>query len=108
MSINRNFWIDSKSGNQYFVGVQYEQDPDATQDRLGNICATGTNQSEPVKLSSLVQVRSTSDAVEVSHVSLYRTFNVLVNTEGRDIGAVAEMVLARAEPLSKVIATLEG
>ena len=25
-----------------------------------------------------------------------------------DIGAVAEMVLARAEPLSKVIATLEG
>jgi multidrug efflux pump subunit AcrB len=89
VSINRNFWIDTKSGNQYFVAVQYDQDPDATQERLGNVFATGTNQSEPVRLSSLVQLRSSSDAVEVNHVSLYRTCNVLVNTEGRDIAGVA-------------------
>ena len=27
VSINRNFWIDTKSGNQYFVAVQYPEDP---------------------------------------------------------------------------------
>jgi multidrug efflux pump subunit AcrB len=100
VSINRNFWIDAKSGNQYFVAVQYNQDPDATEDRLGNVFATGTNQSDPVKLSSLVQIRSSSDAVEVSHVSLYRTFNVLVNTENRDIAGVAGDVEKRIKQIS--------
>src|SRR6266567_1021470 len=30
VSINRNFWIDAKSGNQYFVAVQYPEDPGRT------------------------------------------------------------------------------
>jgi multidrug efflux pump subunit AcrB len=95
VSINRNFWIDEKSGNQYFVGVQYPEDPNATFERLQNIFATGTYQEEPVTLSSLVRFRRSNDAVEVNHVSLYRTFNVLINTEGRDIGSVAKDVEAR-------------
>jgi multidrug efflux pump subunit AcrB len=99
VSINRNFWIDTKTGNQYFVAVQYPEDPDASQDRLGNVFATGTNQSDPVKLSSLVQLRSTNDAVEVNHVSLYRTFDVLVNTEGRDVAGVAGDIEKRLKQL---------
>ena len=89
VSINRNFWIDPKSGNQYFVGVQYPEDSNATLETLQNIYATGTSQSEPVTLSSLVTLSPSTDAVEVNHVSLYRTFNVLVNTENRDVGSVA-------------------
>ena len=27
VSINRNFWIDIKTGNQYFVAVQYPENP---------------------------------------------------------------------------------
>jgi multidrug efflux pump subunit AcrB len=64
-------------------------------ERLQNVFATGTTQSEPVTLSSLVSLRSSSDAVEVNHTSLYRTFNVLVNTEGRDIGGVARDIERR-------------
>src|SRR5216683_1090952 len=89
VSISRNFWIDTKSGNQYFVAVQYQEDPDTKLEHLENVFATGTNQSDTVKLGSLVKIRSSSDAVEVSHVSLYRTFNVLVNTENRDVAGVA-------------------
>ena len=95
VSINRNFWIDPKSGNQYFVGVQYPENPNATVEALENIYATGIGQSEPVTLSSLVKLRPSTDAVEVNHVSLYRTFNVLVNTEDRDVGSVAKDVEAR-------------
>jgi multidrug efflux pump subunit AcrB len=89
VSINRNFWIDTQSGNQYFVAVQYPEDPNMNLDDVLNIYATGTNQPHGVKLGQLVTYRYRNDAVELNHVSLYRVFDVLVNTENRDIGSVA-------------------
>jgi multidrug efflux pump subunit AcrB len=92
VSINRNFWIDTQTGNQYFVAVQYPEDPDRRlEDILNRVYATGTNNKTPVALSSLLihPLRSSQAAVEVNHSSLARVFNVLVNTEGRDIGGVA-------------------
>jgi multidrug efflux pump subunit AcrB len=99
VSINRNFWIDPKNGNQYFVAVQYEEDPAATLEKLQNVFATGTNQKEPVTLSTLVKFPSRTGAVEINHVSLYRTYNVLVNTEGRDINGVAGDLSARLKKI---------
>ena len=95
LSIDRNFWIDSKTGNQYFVAVQYQENPNATIEKLENVFATGTGQTDPVTLSSLVALEPSTGAVEVNHESLYRTFNVLVNTEHRDVGAVAKDIEAR-------------
>lgn len=88
-SINRNFWIDSVSGNQYYVAVQYAEDPERRLEDLQNVFATGTNTTAPVSLSSLVKLRLKTAAVEVNHSALQRVFNVMVNTENRDIGSVA-------------------
>jgi multidrug efflux pump subunit AcrB len=100
VSINRNFWIDLKSGNQYFVAVQYpESGPESDLDNILNVPATSKDQSTGVTLASLVSLRHTSGLVEVNHTSLYRTFNVLVNTEGRDVGGVADDIIARLEKL---------
>jgi multidrug efflux pump subunit AcrB len=99
VSINRNFWIDAKSGNQYFVAVQYPEDRDMTLEKLLNINATGTNQRGGVKLGQLVTIRRRYDAVEVNHTNLYRTFDVLVNTENRDIGGVARDIDKELEGL---------
>ena len=95
VSINRNFWIDTQSGNQYFVAVQYPEDRTENLEDVLNIFATGTNQPDAVKLRSLVHLRSDTDAVEVNHVSLYPIFNVLVNTENRDIAGVAGDIIPR-------------
>ncbi len=100
VSINRNFWIDPQNGNQYFVGVQYKEDPVATRERLDNIFVTGTGQAEPVTLSTLVKIKEKTGAVEVNHVSLSRTYNVLVNTEHRDVGGVAGDLEARLKKLT--------
>jgi multidrug efflux pump subunit AcrB len=99
LALTRNFWIDPKSGNQYFVAVQYPDDPNATLDRLKNVYATGTRQSQPVKLSSLVDIEMRSNAVELNHVNLRRVTDVLVNTEGRDVGGVATDVAKAVEEL---------
>jgi multidrug efflux pump subunit AcrB len=89
ISIDRNFWIDVKSGNQYFVAVQYPESPHMNLDDVLNVTATGTHQPYPVKLSSLASFRRSYGAVEINHDSLGRVFNVQLNTEGRDIAGVA-------------------
>jgi multidrug efflux pump subunit AcrB len=100
VSINRNFWIDKKSGNQYFVAIQYPENPNASLQDVLNIVATGTNQPYPVHLYSLIKPHQRSDAVEINHVNLYRTFDVLINTENRDIGGLARDVEARLQSLA--------
>jgi CzcA family heavy metal efflux pump len=99
VAINRNFWIDNKSGNQYFVAVQYAENPYLKSEDVLNIVATGTKQSLPIKLGSLVHLEDKKAPVEVNHVSLARVFNVLVNIEGRDIGSVATAIKKRIPEL---------
>jgi multidrug efflux pump subunit AcrB len=89
VSIERNFWIDEKTGNQYFVGVQYREDRNRQAQDVLNIAATGTDQTTPVTLGELVTIKDRWGAVEINHLNLYRTTDVLVNTENRDIGGVA-------------------
>lgn len=98
-SINRNFWIDSESGNQYFVAVQYPEDPDRRLEDLHNVYATGTNQAVGVPLSALVEMRSTTSDVEITHSRLRRVTQVLVNTENRDVGSVAKDIKTRLDKL---------
>jgi len=89
IALTRNFWIDPKSGNQYFVAVQYPDNPYFRIEDLENVTATGTTQKTPVKLATLVSLRSTTQPVEFNHDGLKRVVDVQVNTENRDIGAVA-------------------
>ena len=88
VSIRRIFWIDPKSGNQYFVAVQYPEDDNRRLEDVLDIPATGGHNTHPVKLGSLARIRPGSAAVEMNHTNLARTFDVLVNTEHRDIGSV--------------------
>jgi multidrug efflux pump subunit AcrB len=95
VSINRNFWIDMKSGNQYFVAVQYPESNTSTRvEDILNVPATSRAQNG-VTLGSLVTLRHTTGSVEINHTNLYRTYNVLVNTQGRDIGSVAADISRR-------------
>ncbi|MCE9531533.1 MAG: efflux RND transporter permease subunit, partial [Planctomycetes bacterium] len=89
IAVTRNFWIDPKSGNQYFVAVQYAEDPNFKIEDLKNVTATGTKQKSPVPLSTLVDFEQNVSEVELNHRGLRRVTNVLVNVEGRDIGSVA-------------------
>jgi multidrug efflux pump subunit AcrB len=78
--------------------VQYpESGRDANLEHLLNVPATSHGQNVGVTLGSLVRVRRTNGSVEINHTSLYRTYNVLINMEGRDIGGVAGDVSRRLE-----------
>lgn len=89
VSVSRNFWIDSQTGNQYFVGVQYPEDADRKLDDVMGLPVKGAAQPTTVNLGSLVTPRKKSGAVEINHAGLRKVTNLLVNTEGRDMAAVA-------------------
>lgn len=99
IALTRNFWIDPKSGNQYFVAVQYPDNPYFKIEDLQGVTATGTNQKTPVNLGSLVTLRRTTQPVEFNHDGLKRVVDVQVNTENRDIGSVAADISKRLEGL---------
>src|SRR5262249_21196391 len=100
VSVNRNFWIDTKSGNQYFVGVQYPEDPNLKLQDVLNIVATGAKSPSPVKLGDLIRLEYGSAPVEANHVNLQPSTNVQVNVEGRAIGSVAGDIKARLPELN--------
>ncbi len=99
IALTRNFWIDPKSGNQYFVAVQYPNDPGFRIEDLKNVVATGTQGRDVIRLNTLVTVHSTTQPVEFNHDGLKRVVDVLVNTENRDIGSLAADVSRKLKTL---------
>ncbi|MEY4567280.1 MAG: putative efflux pump rane transporter TtgB, partial [Planctomycetota bacterium] len=92
VSVQRNFWIDSQSGNQYFVGVQFPEDADRRLEDVLSMPVSGANQPQTINLGSLVTTDRKKGAVEIHHSGLRRVTNVLVNSQGIDIGNLAVAV----------------
>ncbi len=90
----KNFWIDPKSSNQYYVGVQYPEADIASVDTLLDIPITGLGQRKPIPLRNLVKVPLPRVRVpaEINHTNLQATMDLSMGVYGRDLGHVAEDV----------------
>lgn len=95
-----NFWIDPKSHNQYYVGVQYPEGEIKSLDTLLDIPITSADQKKSVPLRNLVKlpVRKVQVPSEVVHTNLQPTMDLTLGVQGRDLGHVAadiERVVAK-------------
>jgi len=90
----RNFWIDPKSSNQYYVGVQYKEEDIDSVDTLLDIPITGPGQAKPIPLRNIVKVplRRVEVPAEINHTNLQATMDLTMSVYGRDLGHVAEDV----------------
>jgi multidrug efflux pump subunit AcrB len=96
VSVDRNFWLDPRNGNQYWLAVQYEEKTETSLQELRNIPMTSPRTGETVKLGTLVQFQRLDAApAELTHDNLANVISVLINTDGRDIGGVATDVESR-------------
>ena len=106
-------WVDPKSGTDFFMGVQYENNEANSLDDIRNIPLSieGPDGPMTLPLSNVATVRRVTIPAEVAHYNIARVNDVYVNVAGRDVGSVAadvERVLAKMELPSGVSTTVRG
>src|ERR1700683_500723 len=92
-----SYWVDPKTGNNYFVSVQYPENQVKSIDDLKAMPLRSPNLKMPTFLSQVADVTQIQTPTEVDHYQLQRTFDVYVAPTGEDIGGPAKAI-------SKIIA----
>jgi multidrug efflux pump subunit AcrB len=102
VQVDRNFWVDPATGNQYFIVVQYPEKTDRSLEEVLNIPVTVPGSDEVATLGTFVTIGPEYQGpAEVVHDNLSRVVSVVVNTEGRDIGHVAGDIRRRLRDLKR-------
>jgi HAE1 family hydrophobic/amphiphilic exporter-1 len=87
--ISPSYWVDPRSGNDYFLTVQYPENllPKNLGD-LGAIPLRGPDLSSPTRLDTVSSITHLNAPTEVDHYQLLRTMDVYVSPSGEDLGKV--------------------
>jgi hydrophobic/amphiphilic exporter-1 (mainly G- bacteria), HAE1 family len=94
------YWVDPKSGNNYFVTVQYPENQVKTIDNLKAMPLRAPNLKLPTYLNQVADVSTILSPTEVDHYQLQRAFDIYVAPSGEDLGSPEKAI-------SKVIAETE-
>lgn len=101
----RNFWIDPKNKNQYYVGVQYRERDMKLVETLLNVPVTGPKQAAPVPLRNVVSLEKTNVPTEVTHFNIQPTIELTMGVQGRDLGHVAVDVMRTLDVFGEPVKT---
>jgi multidrug efflux pump subunit AcrB len=87
-----SFWVDPKTGNNYFLSVQYPDNQIKTLTDFKQIPlrAPGANHTTP--LESLASIKQINTPTEVDHYQLRRSFDIYVMPKKEDLGHVSAQV----------------
>jgi len=99
-----NYWVDHKTGNDYFLTVQYfEKGRSAIHDftDLTNIPIRAPKLKQPTTLDTVVKLQEMQTPTEVDHYQIQRVADVYVTPAGEDMGKVSDEI-------SKVISGLNA
>jgi len=90
-----NYWVDHKTGNDYFLTVQYpEHGEGAIHDPtdLTNIPIRAPNLKDSTTLDTVVKVRNVLTPTEVDHYQIQRVTDLYVTPGSENLGKVANEV----------------
>jgi multidrug efflux pump subunit AcrB len=99
-----NYWVDHKSGNDYYLTVQYfEKGRSSIQTftDLTNIPIHAPNLRQPTTLDAVVKLNNIQTPTEVDHYQIQRVVDIYVTPATEDLGKVSNEV-ARVIPQLKV------
>jgi len=91
------YWVDPKSGNNYFVTVQYPENQVRSIQDLKAMPLRGASLKLPTYLNQVADVSVVQSPTEVDHYQLQRSVDIYVAPTGEDIGKPAAAI-------SKIIA----
>ncbi len=90
-----NYWLDEKTGNDYFLSVQYREHGRSAIHSLidlKGIPLKAPNAKEPTTLDTVVSLRHTQTPTEVDHYQIQREADVYVTPEGEDLGRLSRSI----------------
>ena len=106
-------WVDPKTGVDFFIGVQYENNEMESLDQLRDLPLSVDTEDGPttVPLSNVAEVDRVNTPGEIAHYNIGRVNDVYVNVSGRDLGSVVkdvEKALTTVDLEEGVSVTLRG
>jgi HAE1 family hydrophobic/amphiphilic exporter-1 len=87
-----SYWVDAKSGNNYFVSVQYPENQVKSIEELKAMPLRSAGRKMPTYLNQVADVTSILTPTEVDHYQLQRAVDVYVAPSGEDIGNPAKEI----------------
>ena len=81
-----SYWVDPKSGNNYFVTVQYPENQVKSIQDLKAMPLRSPNLKLPTYLNQVADVNLIQSPTEVDHYQLQRSIDVYVAPSGEDLG----------------------
>ena len=109
-----NYWVDYKTGNDYFLSVQYEEHGKNAIHNLVDlkqIPLRAPNLKEPTTLDSVVKLVNLMSPTEVDHYQIQRVVDIYVTPKGEDLGKLRDGInrtIADAKLPSNIRVTLRG
>ena len=106
-------WVDPKTGVDFFIGVQYENNEMESLDQLRDLPLSVDTEDGPttVPLSNVAEVDRVNTPGEIAHYNIGRVNDVYVNVSNRDLGSVVkdvEEALTTVDLEEGVSVTLRG
>jgi hydrophobic/amphiphilic exporter-1 (mainly G- bacteria), HAE1 family len=87
-----SYWVDAKSGNNYFVSVQYPENQVKSIEELKAMPLRSAGQKMPTYLNQVADVTPILTPTEVDHYQLQRVVDVYIAPSGEDIGKPANEI----------------
>jgi multidrug efflux pump subunit AcrB len=95
-----SYWVDPKSGNDYFLTVQYPEGFVKNIADLSSIPLRGLNSPRPTRLGTVSTISHRNSPTEVDHYQLRREMDVYVSPAGEDLSPVMKGVQKIVDGLS--------
>jgi hydrophobic/amphiphilic exporter-1 (mainly G- bacteria), HAE1 family len=95
-----SYWIDPRTGNDYFLTVQYPESEIKSMFSLKGIPIRSPSSKEPAFLDQVASISSLKAPTEVDHYQIQRVIDVYVSTATEDLGRVAgaiDRIVARTQ-----------
>jgi multidrug efflux pump subunit AcrB len=90
--IEPSYWIDPRTGNDYYLTVQYPESDINSMFSLKGIPIRSPSSKEPAYLDQVVKVTNFKAPTEVDHYQIQRVIDVYVTPASEDLGRVANAV----------------
>src|SRR5579864_7675762 len=106
-----SYWIDPRTGNDYFLTVQYPERDINSLLSLKDIPIRSSASKEPAFLDQVASVTHLNAPTEVDHYQIQRVIDVYVTPASEDLGRVAkaiDKIMARTHPPAGVALTMRG